>query len=554
MKILVATLYGNFLTEVLQQCNHDIIIVNDKNNIISSLQANQSDVVMIDQQFDAFQYMKQIDSEEEFHKIVMIYVSSDSHDINLIKAIDAGFDDYFIQTNDEMLVKIYIKRMQHLSDLKKQLFYYSTQDALTEMGNAKLFENRLLKSIEDADETQLLFALLFIDLDNFKVVNDNIGHLMGDVLLKEIAKRLKSCLRHNDFIARMGGEQFVIILKDIENAYDVDTIAKKILESMMQSFTIHKTDVRIKFNIGIALYPNDGHDAASILQNADIARYYAKKLGHDQYQFHSSAKQLQYKQLIELENDLNFALEKKEFILYYQPVYDLKQKKIIGLETLLRWHHKVRGLILPDVFIPLAEESGIIFQMTEWVLEEVCRQAYEWELEHVKNFKISFNVSASLLLQKNLTKSILSVIQKSGLPIELFDAEITETVLLSNSVLSENVIRELKQSGLTFSVDDFGTGYSSFTHLKLLPLRAIKIDKSFINNIVTDAKDTIIVEAIIDIGNRMNVDVVAEGIETEEQLKFLVNKNCKKGQGYLLCPPLSVEKMSILLKNSVTKQ
>ncbi len=553
MKILMIALPGNKLEKVLQQCNHDVAFVDKEDQIISKFKLFQPDVVIIDHQFDAFQYVKKIYSEEEFHKTVMIYYSSDA-DESLMKAIDAGFDDFYIQTDDEMLIKIYVKRMQHLSDLKKQLYFYATKDVLTEIGNPALFENQILKSIEEADVTQLPFALLFIDLDNFKMINDNVGHLLGDALLKEVAKRLKSCLRDNDFIARVGGDEFVIILKDIENPHDTDVIAQKIIENISKSFIVNKIEVLVKLSMGIAFYPEDGHDAASVFQNADIAMYHAKKIGPNNYQFHSAAKQLQYKQQIELENDLNFALDKKEFLLYYQPIYDLKEKKMVGLEALLRWHHKVRGLILPDVFIPLAEESGIIFQITEWVLGEICRQAYEWELDRAQNFKISFNVSASLLLQKNLTKSILNVIENSGLPIELFDAEITETVLLSNSVLSESVIKELQESGLTFSVDDFGTGYSSFTHLKLLPLRAIKIDKTFIKNIATDAKDSIIVEAIIDIGNRMHVDVIAEGIETEEQLNFLLNKNCRKGQGYLLCPPLSVEKMSILLKNSVVKQ
>lgn len=553
MKILVASHSDSLFMKVLRQCNHDITLVKEENKILSQCKLIQPDVVMIDHQFDALQYVKQLNSEEHYPNAVMIYLSSDANDVNLLKAIDAGFDDFFIQTENETKIKIYIKRIQHLSDLKKQLYFCVTRDALTEIGNPAAFENQLLKAITDADQAELPFAILFIDIDNFKVVNDNIGHLLGDTLLKEIAKRLKSCLRLNDFIARMRGDEFVIILKDIENTFDADHIAQKIIDTMSKPFTIHKTEILIKLNMGIAFYPDDGHDAASIYQNADIAMYYAKKLGHNNYQFHSAAKQLQYKQQIELENDLNFALDKNEFILYYQPVFDLKTKSMVGLEALLRWHHKVRGLIFPDVFIPIAEESGIIFQITEWVLEEICRQVYEWELEHASNFKIAFNVSASLLVKKNLTKSILRVIEKSGLPVELFDAEITETVLLSNSVLSESVIRELQESGLTFSVDDFGTGYSSFTHLKLLPLRAIKIDKSFIKNIITDPKDTIIVEAIIEIGNRMNVDVIAEGIETQEQLEFLLSKNCRKGQGFLLCPPLSVEKMSILLKNSLVK-
>ncbi|HEX2549306.1 MAG TPA: diguanylate cyclase, partial [Gammaproteobacteria bacterium] len=413
MKILVASPLEITLTKVLRKCNHDVTLVHDIHEIIATFHSFKPDVVMLDRSTDAFQYLKQIYLEEDFHKTIFIYLSDNLNDPQLLKVIDAGFDDFFIQTENEIEIQIYIKRMQHLSDLKKQLYFYSTRDPLTEVGNPAELENRLLKAIEESDQTNLPFAILFIDLDNFKMVNDNIGHLMGDALLKEIAKRLKSCLRTYDFIARVGGDEFVIILKDIENTYDVDRIAQKIIETMSKSYTLNKMEVMVKLSMGIALYPEDGADAISILQNADIAMYHAKKLGQNNYQFHSTAQQLQYKNKIELENDLNFALDKNELFLQYQPIYDLKEKEIVGMEALLRWHHKIKGLILPEVFIPIAEENGIIFQITEWVLEEICRQVSEWDFDQMKDFKISFNVSASLLLKKNLSKSILTVIEKS---------------------------------------------------------------------------------------------------------------------------------------------
>lgn len=552
MKILVMAPAENILSQFLQQ-SHDTKLVRQMQEIIPVFNTFKPNVMIFDRTMDAIHSLKQIYLAEEFQKTVYVYLSDSIHDPQLTTVIDAGFDDFFIQTEDALALQIFMKRLQHLSDLKKQLYLHETHDALTEVGNPTELANRLLKTIEESDQTYLPFALLYIDLGHFKIINDHLGHLLGDALLKEVALRLKNCLRCNDYIARAGGDEFVIILKDIENARAVDFVVQKILAAMAKSYTLNKMEVIVKLSIGIALYPADGMDAVTLLQNADIAMYHAKKMGQNFYQFHSAEQQLQFKNKINLENDLNFALDNKELFLMYQPIYHLKEKEIAGMEVLLRWQHQTKGLIMPEVFIPIAENGDVIFQISEWVLTEICRQVREWELEQIKNFKISFNVSASLLLKKNLTKSILTIIQKFDLPIELFDAEITETVLLSNSSLTESVIHELKEFGLTFSIDDFGTGYSSFVHLKLLPLRAIKIDKSFIKNIITNEKDTIIVDSIIEIGRRMNIDVVAEGIETQEQLDFLLNKNCKKGQGYLLCPPLNAEKMSILLKNSVLK-
>jgi diguanylate cyclase (GGDEF)-like protein len=500
-------------------------------------------------EMDGFELAKRI-RQLESEWIPIIFLSGIIDDKNIEKGINAGGDDYLFKPSSEIAIAAKIKAMQRIYDMKNRLNFLSKTDPLTEINNRLQFDIYIKRAISDSKNHHLSFALLFIDLDNFKMINDHFGHPIGDSLLREVAKRLKFCLRSDDFVARMGGDEFAIILKDVESNEMLYMFVKKIQKVITTPYTIENKNFFIKTSIGISCYPADGINASQLLQNADIAMYHAKSMGKNNFQFHSKIQSSQFKQKVQLENELNFALDKKEFYIDYQPMYDLQTRQMVGIEALLRWNHPKHGILSPELFIPIAEESGIVLQISEWAFEEICKQASRWGLNKIPGFKLSFNVSPLQLLKPNTPQFLVNCIKANKLSTGLFEAELTETILISHASFSQNVIEELYKIGISFAVDDFGTGYSSLNHLKVFPIRLIKIDKSFIDGIHEDPKNAVIVEAIIQLGIRMNLDVMAEGIETEEQLNFLLKLHCPKGQGIFLSPSLSVEKMTMLIENT----
>ena len=422
--------------------------------------------------------------------------------------------------------------------IRHQAYY----DALTGLPNRLLFFDRLSVAIQQAARNKSLLAVMFLDLDRFKNVNDSLGHNVGDVLLFEVAERLTASLRKGDTVSRLGGDEFTVLLNEISDARDASQIAEKIVRSINEPFMIQEQSINIGASVGIAIFPEHGQDADSLIKNADGAMYAAKENGRNNFQIFSPEKAGKSDKLSQ-ESRLRKAIEDGEFCLYYQPKVDLASGRLAGAEALIRWKHPERGLIMPDDFIPMAEETRLILPLGEWVLNEGCRQAKAWEKA---GLKVSLNLSPYQLHKASLTETVDLALKSSGIDPAYIELEITETAAMKNPGQTLSVLRELTSRGLTVSLDDFGKGYSSLNYLKQFPVSTIKIDMAFIRDLLTEPKDAAIVRAIILLGHNLNMKVLAEGVETKEQAEFLKNEGCDLAQGYFYSRPVPAEEFEKL--------
>src|SRR6202166_3156539 len=399
--------------------------------------------------------------------------------------------------------------------------------------------------------TQL--AVMFVDLDLFKRINDSPGHAVGDRLLQEVAGRIVACVRRSDTVARHGGDEFVVLLSQVEHAEDAVFIARKILSSLSTGYLIDKKHLQINASIGVSTYPDDGHDAETLINRADTAMYEAKKLGRNNCQFFRPEMQARVLEWQSLEGNLRCALARDEFMLVYPPTIDLSSGEISGVEALLRWDHPERGQIQPLKFVPIAEESGLIVPIGQWVLLEACRQARAWMDAGLPPVRIAVNVSALQFAAKDFLSSVRAVLISTGMDPSHLELELTETVLMQDAESAVQTLRARKAIGLQLAVDDFGVGYSSFSYLRKFPLDAVKVDRSFINDISSNPDNAMILSALINIGKSLKHRVVAEGVETEEQLHFLQQEDCSEGQGYFFCRPVIAAKFAEFLERGVTE-
>jgi diguanylate cyclase (GGDEF)-like protein/PAS domain S-box-containing protein len=432
--------------------------------------------------------------------------------------------------------------------MEERLEHQATHDALTSLPNRSLLKDRLEQAILHAKHSGVLVSIWFIDLDRFKLANDSLGHGVGDQLLHIIAERLSQCIRDTDTIARIGGDEFVIISILQKSEAEAIPLAQKILKKIAEPIKINQTTLNVTASIGISTYPKNASDSETLMKYADIAMYRAKDLGRDNFQFFTTEMNEQISRRLELENDLHDAIQKKQFFLQYQPVVDFKTGYISGLEALLRWRHPTKGVIPPLNFIPTAEESGLIVTIGEWVCEEVLQQLEKMEKESRPLIPIAINISGQQFKKGDLVGVIDKLLKKSKIPPKYLALELTESILLENSEKIINVLNELKTRGLPLSIDDFGTGYSSLSYLKRFPIDKIKIDKSFVNGITTNPNDAAIVQTIISMGHIMGLTVVAEGVETKEQLEFLRSYGCDEMQGYYYSRPVDMEEIFKLKK------
>ncbi|GGX61348.1 putative bifunctional diguanylate cyclase/phosphodiesterase [Saccharospirillum salsuginis] len=423
-----------------------------------------------------------------------------------------------------------------------QLKYQATHDALTRIPNRSYLDSALGRAMQAADRDRKEVAVLFLDLDRFKVINDSLGHSSGDELLRQVAKRLQSCLREQDLVSRLGGDEFVILATQLE-ANTAQYVAEKILVTLEPPFEIFGQTLYISSSIGISLYPNDGADQDELLAFADAAMYSAKTAGRNTFRFYASGMNAAVREELELENDLREAVERESFELYYQPKLDTVSGRMVGMEALIRWHHPRRGWVSPAEFIPLAESTGLIVRIDTWVLEEAVRQLSAWKKLGQALVPIAVNVSAREFASGNVLARIEQLIGRSGLPADLLELEITETTLMQDVDGTAPLLSALKKLGVGLAVDDFGTGYSSLNYLKRLPIEVLKIDQSFVSDIGTDEDDTTIVSAVIALAHSLRMKVVAEGVETEAQAAFLKEQGCDMSQGYLYSRPLPADEL-----------
>jgi diguanylate cyclase (GGDEF)-like protein/PAS domain S-box-containing protein len=423
-------------------------------------------------------------------------------------------------------------------------------DSLTGLPNRHLFHDRLLKTMAHARRSGEPMAVLFIDLDRFKLVNDTKGHSAGDKLLQEAAVRLLQCVRSGDTVGRFGGDEFGAIVTDLAKPGDAGVVAQKVLDALAQPFKLDAHDTYVSASIGITLFPADGDNPEALVMNADTAMYRAKEQGRNTYQYFTREMNERALARVHMEAALRRAIEHKEFLLHYQPKVDLRTREICGFEALLRWQHRDKGLVLPGEFVSVLEDAGLIVQVGEWVLHEVCAQIRSWQRDALPVKPITVNLSARQFQQKDFEAAVRHVLRKAGVDPSLVQFELTESLLMSDPEGAARTLRGLKDSGVKISVDDFGTGYSSLAYLKRFPIDALKIDYSFIRDITSDPEDAMITLAIIGLGHSLKLKVVAEGVETQEQLELLAANGCDEIQGYRFSVPTTPEECAVMMREN----
>jgi diguanylate cyclase (GGDEF)-like protein len=436
--------------------------------------------------------------------------------------------------------KAYEARIEYLAD----------HDALTSLANRNLLGDRIMQAMAHARRDGLMLALLFLDLDRFKGVNDSFGHELGDALLLEVSSRLRRVVREGDTVARQGGDEFIILLTGIQRPQDVTAVAFKVFHAFSEPFLIRGHELFITVSIGATLFPDDGDDMQALLRNADTAMYRAKEKNGNAFQFYSREMSVRALERAELERALRRALERKEFELFYQPKVATGSGRIIGAEALIRWHHPELGLVSPTRFIPMAEEIGLIVPIGDWVLHTACAQNKAWQDAGLEAISVSVNLSARQFREDDLVESVADVLNNMGLDAKHLELELTESIVMNSAELFINKLRALEDLGVQLSIDDFGTGYSSLSYLKRFPLHHLKIDQSFVRDIATDADDAAITSTVISLGHSLNLKVIAEGVETEEQVAFLREHHCDEMQGYYFSRPLPATEFAALLRSA----
>jgi diguanylate cyclase (GGDEF)-like protein len=398
------------------------------------------------------------------------------------------------------------------------------------------------------------FAVLFLDLDRFKIINDTLGHSVGDELLRLVAGRLKRTLREIDTVARIGGDEFIIILSSVNDREDISRLSDKILKSLIIPFELREHELFITTSLGICVYPDDGHDTEDILKKADIAMYHSKAMGRNNVQFYNNNMDQNASRRFVISNSLRRGLEQKEFRVHYQPKVDITSGRIIAMEALVRWQHPELGLLSPGEFIQLAEENGLIMQLGEWVLREACLQNVRWQSEGIMDLRVAVNLSGYQLQHSALLATIRNVLKDTGMSPDYLELEITESVIMQNADFAVSILSTLTDLGIHISIDDFGTGYSSLAHLKRFSVNTLKIDKSFVRDVDLSSTDAAIATAIIAMGNSLKLNVIAEGVETQSQYDFLKFNNCDQVQGFLFCRPLPADELFELLRKNHHEQ
>ncbi|VAW58894.1 diguanylate cyclase/phosphodiesterase (GGDEF & EAL domains) with PAS/PAC sensor(s) [hydrothermal vent metagenome] len=442
---------------------------------------------------------------------------------------------------------------------EEQIAFLAYHDSLTALPNNRFFKERLQHAIDQAERNKKMLAVMFLDLDRFKLINDTMGHSAGDELLKIISQRLIEAVRKTDSVAinvgglnssvaRLGGDEFTILLEDIEGAKSVIRVAERIIENICMPMMLGHQEVYISTSIGISMYPEDAKEADEILKFADMAMYHAKTQGRNNFQFYAESMNESSVELLALENSLHNAIKQKELCLYYQPQINVLSGKLTGMEALIRWKHPEKGFISPGVFIPVAEETGMIMEIGEWVLREACEQGKNWLDAGYHLHKISVNLSARQLKDEGISRLIDRILKETGLPSDKLGIELTESAIILEPDLVLLRLQRIKELGVTLSLDDFGTGYSSLSYLKRFPIDTLKIDQAFVRDVKADHEDGALVKAIITMAHGLGMDVVAEGVEVQGQMDFLAANECDTIQGYLFSRPLPPAELEALLK------
>jgi diguanylate cyclase (GGDEF)-like protein len=425
-----------------------------------------------------------------------------------------------------------------LREANAELQHLVLHDTLTKLPNRLLLEDRVQQAIAECQRASSHCAVLFVDLDRFKTLNDSLGHFAGDTVLRAVAERLRTSVRHEDTVSRLGGDEFVVLLRHVANPEDAADVARKIIDALARPIVLNGHELRIGSSVGISVFPDHGEDSGRLIANADAAMYHVKKSGRSNFAFFAREMSTYFPKRLALESELRAGIEKKQFVLHYQPKVDMRTGRIMGMEALVRWQHPLKGMVQPSDFIPFAEETGLIVPLGNWVLQEACEQARAWQKRGIRDLVMAVNISGVQFQQRDLVENVADALEKSGLKAPFLELEITEGVVMENAPSAIVMLEELHRMGVGLSIDDFGTGYSSLNYLKRFPIDKLKIDQSFIRDLSVDADDAAIVRAIIAMAHGLRLRVVAEGVENEGQLDFLRSLDNDEYQGFLYSKPL----------------
>jgi diguanylate cyclase (GGDEF)-like protein/PAS domain S-box-containing protein len=431
-------------------------------------------------------------------------------------------------------------------ETEARIRYLAYHDPLTDLPNRVLFQERLPQALAQARRNGKMVAVHFLDLDRFKHINDTLGHAVGDALLREIGQRLRGCLRGADMVVRLGGDEFAILQTDLKRIDGASALARKVVAAVAEPIHLGGQEVATSASVGITVYPIDDSPPAQLLQNADLAMYQAKREGRNAVRFYTPTLNAEMCSRLELERELEQGLRRGEFLLYYQPHFELLSGRVVGAEALLRWRHPQRGLVLPGSFLTVAEECGLIRPLTRWILMEACQRSRHWQLDGQPPLRLAVNVAAANFQRGQLIELVEEALAVTGLAPDLLELEVPETALLKQPEVARTV-QQLRQRGVGFTIDDFGTGYSSLHYLRNLHVARLKIDRSFVRNLPADRDSAVIVRAVIELGHRLELNVSAGGIETAEQLDWLRAEGCDEGQGFCLGAPMPAEEFAALL-------
>ncbi len=538
---------------------HELQWVYTYNDALETIGRNEHDVYLLDYRLGAhtgIDLLEKVVSEGCRAPIILMTGQGDQ-EVDF-KAMKAGAADYLVK--GEINAPLLERSIRYAIERKRteaHIYHMAYYDGLTSLPNRVLFQDRLKQAISASERHKNMTAILFLDLDNFKRVNDTLGHFWGDELLKGVAERLMSVMRKsdsvarhscNDLFARLGGDEFTVLLNVIKEAREASKAAQRIVELLSKPFMLDGSEIFISSSIGIAIYPDDGTDVSTLLKNADAAMYHAKEHGKNNYQYYKQYMNAAAFDRLTLENDLRRAIEQDGLILYYQPQISTVNGAVIGLEALIRWQHPDKGIILPSDFIPLAEDTGLIIPISEWVLKTACRQIKAWQAEGHKIVPVSVNLSSRQFQQEDFITILSGILDESGIDPHNLILEITEGTIMQNTETVFDLLHELNEMGLLLTIDDFGTGYSSLSYLKKFPIHAIKIDRAFVSEINTNDDDAAIAMAIISMAHSLKLKVVAEGVETKDQLMMLCDQKCDAIQGYFFSPALHPENISEILE------
>jgi len=552
MNILIVGSSGQELSNIsvcVDKLGYQANAVQTGAKAIELFKSRLPDLVIVDtdlidmDSFDCVKKLRTLHSQEEWMPIIFLGDGSSEEEIEC--GIAAGGNDYLLKPCSEFVFKAKLKSMHRVSNMREQLekFKKALDDAakvdlLTGIANRVQYEEILETILKESKDQQFIFSLLLIDVDHLQSFNDNFGCHVGDQILCDIAERIRIAARKGDYVARVGGDKYAVIVDHLKNPYEAGIVANNIILAMRDKFELGEKEVKASVSIGIVCYPGGGDDVEAMMRNANIALASAKEFGRNNFQYYSDQLNRSYNRRLQLISDLPHAIDRNELYLVYQPKFDLASMKMVGVEALMRWAHPVLGEVSPAEFIPLAEEFGHIVRMGIWALKKACREYAQWFHDGIVNRPLAINVSPLQLEQGDLYRQIQVLVSETGLPAEMIELELTETAVMSYSARYIQILDKLASLGVKITIDDFGTGYSSLSHLKRLPISTLKIDRCFVKDVVTDPSDAMIVKSVIQLAHALHLNVVAEGVENKEQFQFLLENGCLQGQGYFFSQPV----------------